>query len=480
MKIYIKKIYFVFTILLCSLFSCEDFLDVNENPNNPTDSEPEYLLPSSQVVFMTLHHGAYNRTASLWVQQLASSYSQYEEEDTYDVQPSFFSFEVYMTALEDAAMVVQKGVEEEDPNIEGIGRIWQAYMFSVVTDLWGDIPFTDALQGREVIQPKYDEQSEIYPAIIGMIDAGLAKLNEDADSFGSADLIYGGDVQSWVKFANSLKLRMYMRMTNVAPAVAEEGVRSVVGQALITEASENAELAFGTDPQNENPIYQWHADPSRRGDLAASRTIYTLLSQRNDPRLEAYFQRNTPAIPGADADEIIGIPNGLKQNYPAGFSIMNSNLIDDPTRPAPIITAREVYFLRAEAAVRGWSGESAAELYNSGIEAAMNAFGITDESAIANYLARPNVAFPANAGVEAQLNAIWTQKYLALFLQGVEAYSEWRRTGVPAISPARNNITGGEFPLRFLYPQTESERNSNFPGVEQITEPVWWGLNLNN
>ncbi|WP_338793112.1 SusD/RagB family nutrient-binding outer membrane lipoprotein [Bernardetia sp. Wsw4-3y2] len=449
-----------------SFSSCEDWIDVNENPNSPTKVPTKSLVPAAQVRFTTLVGGSMNRRGMFWTQAIAPSYSQYFKEDRYQFLPTDGDAiwgDFYEGALIDIETVIKNGEAEERPNYVAMGKILKAHVFSVITDSWGDIPFSDAVKGGEVLAPTYDAQETIYPAIIALLDEGLSGLQEGGETFGSSDLYYGGDIELWRKYANSLKLRLYMRMTEVNEATAKQGLSAIINSPMISSNEESLKLDYSSSPTNENPLWGWHASGSRRGDFSASTTIVNLLNSLNDPRLTAYFQPNTED----GFTEIKGTPNGNDVLYPDGYSIMNSKLIDDPTAPVYLLTYAEVEFLKAEAAQRFGIGTDAQAHYENGVRAA---FAQYDVSGSDDYLSSS-----ANfASASDKLTAIYQQKYLALFNQGVELWAEWRRTGYPNITPVSNGFIGG-IPLRYPYPQSELDRNpTNVPNIADVLTPVWW------
>lgn len=452
--------------------ACEnDFLDVNDNPNNPEDVNPEYILPAGELKLAYTLGGEINRICSFWTQHWATTYSQYREEDRYIMGPSDFDniyTEIFPGALMDFEDAMLQARKKNKPNFEAVAQILKAYTFSIATDLWGDIPYSQALQPDEYMLPEYESQSSIYPKLIAELDAAMALIDPEASTYGSQDLIYGGDMELWKKFAQTLKLRLLMRMSYASDVSGE--ITALINEGgFISDNSENCIFEFGTKQSNYHPMYERVTTSGRDQDYAPSKTIVDVMNNLEDPRRSTYFKAD-PAV-----NEYIGTENGFA-GKPDNYSTFPDNWIerDNPiaqSRPVLLMTAAESYFLQAEAAQRGWGGDAKA-LYEQAITTSMEQWGV----GIGDYLSREDVAFQTAQGGD-NAAAIALQKWIALYDQGMEAYSEWRRNHTPELSAALSNQNSDQIPVRWLYPQDEYDTNrSNIPEETTLNSPVWWDV----
>src|SRR5438105_11029835 len=249
--------------------SCSDLTSINHNPNGPTDVPPPSILSN---VIQSVVGGVDGVTSlnirggGLWVQYYAEI--QYRDEDKYIVRPGTDGgYGFYSGPLEDAQRMIDKGVAAGVPNWEAVGRIMKSYVFSVMTDAMGDIPYSEAFQGRALLTPKYDTQQAIYTALF----ADLAKASQEIDidpgaiGFASGDIMYGGDMTEWRKFANSLRLRLAVHLSNVDAATAQSEAQAAVTAGVFASNSDNAQLLYLASAPDQNPIYtNFHVDKRDR------------------------------------------------------------------------------------------------------------------------------------------------------------------------------------------------------------------------
>ena len=371
--------------------------------------------------------------------------------------------------------------------MEAIGRVMKAYVFQMVTDSWGDIPYFEALKGDSgITTPKYDSQRAIYLDMINELTTANNLFNTSADAIGAGDLIYGGNITLWKKFCNSLKLRMLIRISKVEPALAQAGIEEILGSPatfpVFSANTDDAQLVFvGTQPYR-NPYYE-NKYGDGRDDHAVSKTLVDMLISYSDPRLPVY------ALP-AESDSVYrGQVNGAaSQPNLADISRIGRRFRDDPKAACYLMTYSEVLFIIAEAAQNGWNtgGIAAASAYDNAITANMSKWGITS-TAITTYLAGSSVDFSLAAN---KYEAIAIQKWLSLFTQEAEAFAEYRRSGFPVLQPAVASIYPGHNvpPFRFPYPTDEESLNAAnlAPAKAGIVDflwgkQVWWdrrtGLN---
>lgn len=458
------------------LGACDnDITSLNENPNAPTVVGPEYLLPSviQEAVDQLLGTGLDRGVASVWAQHYARL--QYGSTDRYDLESTFsdtYWADFWIEPLADVQQVIDLSTTRNRPSFLAAGRIMKSWIFHNMTDLWGDIPYSEALAGDKAegsTTPVYDTQASIYNAILTDLD-GAADLLAGSPSLGNADLIYGGSTAAWQKFANSLRLRVAMRLSETDPATASAQVAAAVADGVFTGAADEAKLQFSGAAPNENPMYTAFRD--RPGDYRVSVAMVDTLKSLADPRLTIY------ADPAESDGEYRGMPNGMNDSHGIGFSTVSKvgTWFLQPDAPAVILSYEEVLFLKAEAAARGWIAGDPATFYAMGVTAALQRFGVSN-AAIAAYLAQPRVAYNPATG----LTQIALQKWIALYDQGLEAYAEYRRTGVPNLVAGPDNVNENMIPSRLPYPTTEQSLNrANLQAAMErqsgagINVKLWW------
>jgi len=479
----VVQILVVGVLVISSFASCKkDYFDINNNSNEPSEVAVEYLLPSAQAAIghalgnnLQIIGGLY---AQYWTQSPAAS--QYKGYEQYNPTSSDFDRPwraLYANALQDLRAIDAQATEEQ-ANYVAVSKILQAYSFQLLTDNFGDIPFSQALMGAENTSPAYDPQSQVYDGIIDLLEEGISKIDEESDIHPAADdLIFHGDMYYWRSFANTLLLRVYLRMAYVDPGKAAAGVQSLQ-DAQFLEEGETALIAYFNSGGNTNPLYSEIVGLGSTRNLVASATAIDFLNNNNDPRIEIFYAPS-------DAGAYVGIPQGAFNvpattdvSYPGPYT--GGNVDDEASAVAPVIflSSYESLFLRAEAVARGWMTGSAQEYYERAITENFIHVGLDDTTA-SNYYTQTSIAFPSGGSVEDQIEAIITQKWIAMNgTQSNEAWIEWRRTGYPDFfTVSANSSIGANFPVRLPYPSSEVTQNGSFPGQKDITARVWWDVN---
>ena len=496
-KYSIKYFTLLLGLLLIFTTSCEDgFTELNENPNDLSNVEAKNLIAGVQAA--TAHEILYDANTTflnMWVQHMAAS--SYPEEDQYvlrdgDVNNTWNT--MYARPLQDAQAIIDKGSEIGNQQNVGIGIVMRVIGLAHLTDLFGNIPYSEALKGSadkgEILIPSYDGQDAVYTGLIQELDeavTALAGAVSSADDIGPEDLIYGGSTSQWIKFATSLKLRLAMTLSNTGKA--EAIVSSINMDRLFDSNDDNAKIVY-TDGSNANPTAS-HLN-SRDQDFRLSKTLVDLMVGAGtaiapeDDRLPVYASPNLTDYTDADGNTItaggyVGIPNG--QNGLGNFytfdntSQLGADFLQDQT-PLVFMTYAEVLFLQAEAAMRGWISADAKDLYEKAVKASMDQHGVDASSAsVADYLAGSASYDDASD----KLEIIMTQKWIAFFTQGSLAYNDWRRTGIPALVPSVNNNNNNLIPRRIPYPTEEFSVNANnvnaaisAQGQAGYNGKVWW------
>jgi hypothetical protein len=355
---------------------------------------------------------------------------------------------------------------EDNLFARGIAQILTAYNLALLTDSWGEIPWTEALLGPENLQPKYDAQSSIYPKIQQFLDEGIATLNSVTAFSASGDYIYGGDIALWIQAAYSLKARYHLRLTNVDANAAANALADI-GNGFQSNADNFLFDAYEATASGENPWYQFMFD---RSHLSVGQTLYDLMVARNDPRIEAYFTQIDTSADQSGKFAYIPAPNGTAVQTQGGIYSVSLITEGGQTTATPMMTYHELKFIEAEAKFR--TGDAT---WTDALQAAIAAnfeFHGLDPAGAADYYTA-NVAPLLTSGNE--LNEILMQKYIAFYEhEAIEAYNDYRR--VPAFLTLNNpaNATAG-FVWRYPYPTSEESSNSaNIPSVNNLSDKVWW------
>lgn len=482
-----------FASLALTVSACEtDLTSVNNNPNAPTDVGAEYLFPQGVSSVVGVIGGGWfdQRMLSLWAQHYAAI--QYTEDgDTYQVRPGVVEGTLWSTlysgGLQDLKEAADKAAAAPNPNREAPARIMRAWVFGVMTDLWGDIPYSEANLGKDptgTTTPVYDMQEDIYDGLFADLTAASALIGTGTD-YGSADPIYGGDMTRWQMFANSLRARHAMRLSKIDPTRAQTEFAAANTAGLFASNADAAMLTWPGDGTNDAPLYSDARPPWGKGsrdDHRVSKTFVDSLASLNDPRL-AVFVRCTQASLDAAGCNYVGVPNGLENPDAIALGLTNTSRIGDafhePNTPTVLMTYAEVLFLQAEAAERGYIAGSAATFYNNAITASMEQHGI-GAAAIATYLAQARIVYTPGA---AGLTQIAMQKWISLFGQGAEAWNDYRRTGWTTLVPGPAAITT-EVPRRLTYPGTEQSFNktnlnaaiARLGGGDDLVSRMWWDI----
>lgn len=511
--------------------SCDKTFDINTDPNNPTSADVALVLPSGQAFVSFIIGGQYNIAGEILAQHMGipQGANQYRTYDQYNLPSSSFDgrqFQgLYGGALEDFQNVIDQGTPQGEFRMVGIAKILKAHSFQILTDLYGDIPYSEALKGSANTAPKYDRQQDIYANLQLLLDDGIADIRKQQGRLpATADLNYQASTEAlmskWIRLANTLKLKLYLRTSQVDPAGAEAGVRALYARNpdWMRNSADSYQFTNTSTTNAQNPFYQ--ANFRLPGNLAGSRTIGDTMVTLSDPRLPVYFldaDLATPTTveyrfvsPGQSAypnnftytnasGNVVNttrysfpgtwfIGSRFTQNNAAGSTFAGITATDAPAaaRPTLLLTYDESLFLRAEAATRGWASSAenanAAQLYTDGVTAAMARFGLTGAS-VTTYLARPTISFTSVTSQAARLRAIFFQKWLSLYgINGVEAWTEVRRTNTPPLrSPIVNQLGAGKFVTRLPYPDSELTRNPNFASLGiapgDIQTPLWWDVN---
>ncbi|MCG8387699.1 MAG: SusD/RagB family nutrient-binding outer membrane lipoprotein [Cytophagales bacterium] len=472
-----KKSYFLLLLIPGLCFGCEDWLDINDDPNSPVDVEAPRILPAAQVNTAFVVSNDLHRQTSTLVQHYAGLLNQILAYDEYDFNgteaDASWRFGIYAGALLDFQRIIEISEPNGDRLFQGISKVYMAYLFSVVTDLYDEVPFEDALKDIEIIAPGFDPQETVYDGILAMLDDAIVDLSADnpGASPGASDIIYGGDPASWIKVANTMKIKFWMQIRKRRPTQAQAAINQLLGQPIFESNADNFSSPFGTTNGNQHTMYDF-AFNRRAQDIAISQRFIDSLEVLNDPRIEFYFDDN-------GQDEFIGYDNGGTATVPQedekallGVFPVGQN----GEAPQRMLTYYALQFYLAEAdLVLDITGD-ARDYYEEALETAMSHVGVEDADA-QTYITDRLATYDAAADNEARLAIVMRDKWVASFGNGLEAYNDWRRTGYPRLLPSTTPLTpDGSIPRRLLYSSNELSSNPNLENQAQLIQRVWWDV----
>lgn len=483
----IKKSLYIIAAAASTIFvGCKKQLDINRDPNKaPQEAGTAALIyPSAMMSTTGRIGGELNIIGGIWSQYYTQSYTsnQYKTIDAFNIQSTDYQSsysELFAGALNDYHFELDTAKKAADWNFYLMGTVMNAFTVATLVDLYDKIPYSEAFQGKANINPKFDDGYTIYIDLLKRIDDALskdfaAKTNTDP---GAVDFIFEGDMDNWKKFANTLKLKLYLRMINAKPTEAEAGIRALYTNGAKFLDVDAAMKLFTTTPDKQNPFYTYNIYRLNSGtNLRASKTFTSWLTANSDPRIVSFYGKTNPtAMNQGDFLTTYSKPTVFVQKA---------------TDPVQFISAAESYFLQAEASVRYFGGTDAKDLYDQGVTEAFAAQGY--ENQVASFIqAGGKYEFPAAGTLENKIEAIITQKWahFAYGCHSLEAFFDRNRTGYPKSSavystdasyvpgqivyPA-NGVTSGKFPKRMVFPDSERSRNKNTPAEVPLTTPVWW------
>lgn len=465
-----------------------NFDEINSDPDALETGAPTNMLGYALRETMTRQAGfdATEAWAGYIVKiQYMDNYNYLPTNNTYGNK---FSNCYRRVVLLDDILALTEENADELKNIRWASRIFKEYLWLLNTDQFGDIPYTDANKVEDgQMKPKYDSQEIIYPAILENLKAIADEMAAGlgSDNIGEGDFLFGGNIQRWQKFCNSLRMRAAMRIVNVAPDLAKSTIEEIcqnqAAYPLLETSAENAYFYW----QGSSPYFEpYYNDFRTRDDYGMSNIFVNHLKSMNDPRISAIMQ------PAATDGEYRGFENGAlsaPSNIQA-ISRMGVMYREDPAGFTPLLKSCENYFIMAEAAMRGWNvGISAQEAYETAVKLSMDDNGVSAADA-ETYL--------ANAGKwDNTLERIYMEEWVALFKENCEAWSLYRRTGYP-----KEIRTSGEYPGKFCsfgtahndvpfrMPYPDNEYQYNKENVEAATVDVvdntwgkqmWWDTRTN-
>jgi hypothetical protein len=482
--------YLLSLILLAGVVSsCDDFDVETSNPNTPTNisNNPELVLTNIEKDVADRLVGESWSNANLMAQYSArivfTAFDQFEWGDNGGF------WQLMYRNIRNAKQLQKIGEDKENLSYQAIGLILQSWMFQILTDIYGDIPYSEAVSARNeepILTPKYDAQKDVYLGILAALEEANQILGMPNLPVVKGDIYNNGDLTKWRKFANSLRLRAYMRLSNVEPAMASAGIKAIFdnpdSNPVLSSNIDNITLHYLSTNPNVFPLSQ--VSGYRVGsynEYRMSETIEKVLKRFDDPRMMRWFAPTATSQETATlewAGMLNGVVDGSAYSYKGGDAFLSKFAdifyFEPNTIEAMILMYSEVEFIFAEAAQRGWINSSAKNHYEKAILSNFLYWGVEMPS---EYLDRVGVTY------DGQLQTIITQKWLSLMYVDYQGFAEFKRTRLPSDIKPGPDAFYSNYPSRYLFPSNEQQSNNenrlaavkNMGGTnDEITLPVWW------
>ena len=492
------KIFFLFAFVALVATGCKkDYLDINTNPNAATQTVPELVLPAALATTaarmnpMVFPNTAFNGWMGYWA--ISGSYAISTSDFTTYKQTTDFGDGTFQGAydnLNDYDYVEVQGRAQNKPYFVGAAKVMKAYNFQILVDLFGNVPYTEAFKGTSVIHPKYDDGKFIYEDLIKQLDSAITLFKRsDAKAAATSDILFDGDNGKWQRFANTLKLRILMRQTQMTG-------RAAYIQTEITKiVSEGSGFLGQGEDAGVNPGYLnstgkmnpfWSSNYNVAGTYIndfwrANQYAINFYNSNNDPRLRQIYA-GTQSDPTKYQGNQIGQISGLVGSNSSTFG---PGVLKAFSQDAIIMQAAESFFLQSEAVLRGWLAGDPKDLFQKGITESFRLLNVPNyASAAATYytqVGNKNTTWDATTGFNEQLALIIRQKWAAMnTLTPIEAYDDYRRLGLPPDIPLTLSpyVNIKKIPFRFLYPTSEYRTNAdNVNGqgsIDHHTTKIFW------
>jgi len=497
MKILNRRIKLPFFLALLFLGAC-DLQEANVNPNNATDATVAFILPVAQTNLIWGISDYTAQTTSVLLQQITGVLLNWQNTANYSYLPRFYdepwNEKFYAGAMKDLNTIIQKADENGATHYRGVAKILMGMSLGYVVDFWGDAPYSTAFDLADNPQPTFDSGEQLYQQLQVLLDEGIADLQTTSTTSPSRnDLFFpqtseaawvANSAPRWIRTARALKARYYNHLSKIDPTKSAQDALAQIALGTFTSNDDDARVVFGTTNDAAGPWYGFLQSTFGLNNISTSQTFIDLLKNRvetgvDDPRLPFYVTDNiVNNVAQKDADgQYRGTPYGATAATPNASRL--GPYVNRPDAPTNIITYTEVKFIEAEANLRLSEFAAAANAFNTAVKSSIQRVtGAADPAYEAKFASETAETMQVNG-----LEKLFTEKYIALFLEA-EAWTDWRRSipagapgnvsGIPRLNPAPNNETGGVFPRRFLYPQSELVNNAaNVPNAS-LTDRVFW------
>jgi hypothetical protein len=443
---------------------CRKYLDVNENPNVPTDvTESLLLAPLETAVSHYITAGYAASLVNQWMQNMVPNQPMPNTASYLVTSVTFDDFwnSHYVVVLNNLYLLNRQANVNGNSSYAGIAKVLTAYTLGSATDMWGDIPYTEAFNGMGNTKPGYDPQENVYNTIQTLLDSAVVQLTAaTGKEVGSDDYYFQGDMSKWIKMAYTLKARYYMHLTKAPGHTAAQQAMLALA-ALENGMSSNADDCMYAYAGASNSANPWSQHFYNTTTLILSSRYVDSLKTRNDPRLPYLVSKakNTGLYTGNE----IGTGLGVLENFSVGgsfYASLSSNVY--------VLTASEALLLKAEATLLTAGFAAAQPIFRKAVAENMVKVGVDTNTTIAQtYLAKYSVLTADHA-----LQQIIEEKNTSNFLS-TECWVDWRRTGFPKLNMIQNN-TVTEIPRRFLYPLNEATANPQPVQSAKLSDRVWW------
>lgn len=500
-------LFLLIPLLMVNLPSCTEFLDINKDPRYPAEASTQMLFASG-VTWSASRLGRDGQlVGELWAQHYTqnNAANQYKTIDYYNMannagEPTSIWSSMYTGALPDFKIAITQAEKDNEWNYWLASKVMMAFDFHVLVSFFEKIPFTDALKGTDVLEPNFDEGKVVDAGIIALLDEAIAKKADAAaiTSMGVNDFVFGGNIDNWVKFAKTLKLKILMRDFSAN----QPAIQALLSEGDLLTAADARMTGFVDATNNSNPLYE--ADRralNTNANLRASATLATFLNMYSDPRIANFFEPVTLNVDGtaAPANTYRGVDQGSADTYIQAVFPTNahSRARIEATDPVYFLSAADSYFLQAEAYARLNNAAQAKAKYDAGVAAAFSRWGLSSTS----FTTAGGAYEFKSDNLDAMLKCILTQKWIGTTrCNSWDAFFDICRTGIPALgsetvnlveTPAVQNpayvlgtlapslgtvLPAGAYPHRFLFTKSSSDYNPNTPNADEypIAKKMWW------
>ncbi len=466
-------IFLIFSAFALALSSCDSFIEGwDESPNTPTQATPALLLTNAQVSTFAVYTGQTARTTAILMQHCTGTNDQmFNVIQNYSITETDVTNEwqhLYESCMF-TAKTIMNDYAEGYPYYIGMAKVLMAMNLGLTTDCWGDVPYNEAfggLNGEDYYHPHFDTQESVLQSVQTLLDEAIVELSRPAADNkvrpGADDLIFAGDTDAWIRTAWMLKARYALRLTKRSETKAYTDAISFISSGFAAGLSDSDDDCVALFNGSGNDQNQWWAfEINRGGYIRMNEYFVNLLKSKNDPRLSFFISETVNQNPDS---VYLGAPMGSTD--PASFSYIGP-YYGSVNSSLPLITYAEVKFIEAEAQLRKGDEAAAAAAYNEAVIASVEK--ISGEDIPNPY----KTAEASETDATITLEKIMVQKYIALFTQP-EIWSDWRRTGFPAILPYAGATGINQIPRRFPLEQSERVNNINAPLSVPINTPMWW------
>ncbi|WP_442590015.1 SusD/RagB family nutrient-binding outer membrane lipoprotein [Pedobacter sp. AW31-3R] len=459
-----KKFAILFLLATVSLAGCKKLLDVNDDPNRPIDVQEALILSPVEVAISDyLYAGNANIIAQDWLQATAPNQPNpgFWNYQTFNNTWDSDWYNAYVVCLNNLNLLNKKALSTGNTNYQAISKVLTAYSLAYATDIWGDVPYTQALNGTDMLTPVYDSQENIYKIIQSLLDEAIVLVNQNYAALpGSDDFYYNGDMAKWKKLAYTLKARYYLHLTK-APGYTAAAQADLALAALengISTDAEDLKMTYSGVAGSENP---WNLTFGPVTTKVLNETFVENLRSTGDPRLSKMVAPATAT--GLYTGKRIGAIPGVLNTYSLGGAYYAGENASNY-----LLTYTEAQFIKAEATLIKSGAAAAQPIFTAAVTNHMNRLGIAGTD-ITTYLAAKGTLTTANA-----LRRIIEEKSTANFLNP-ENYNDWRRTGFPLLTKVDGALS--DIPRRAMYPETELTTNPQPQQTAKVTDRVWWDTN---